>query len=70
MFASSLSLSLPSSLASHVFGRFASSAAPTAMPVPMSGSVAALHARNAATEVDDGEEEFDLAQRVRDVGEW
>ena len=71
MFASSLSTSLHSTLASHVFGRFVSSSAPAAMPalaLPASVGAGSLQLRDAAAEFDD--DEFDLAQRVREVGEW
>ena len=73
MFASSSSLtaSLHSTLASHVFGRFASSLAPSpaaAMPKQAANKVVSQLALNAA-DADEGEE-VDLAQRVRDVGEW
>ncbi len=69
MFASSSSLtaSLHGALASHVFGRFASSLAPSpvlAMPRQAANKVALD-----AADADEGEE-IDLAQRVRDVGEW
>ncbi|MES2610887.1 MAG: hypothetical protein V4679_11645 [Pseudomonadota bacterium] len=72
MFALPLTASLPSTLASHVFGRFAASSAASstprmAMPTP-SAAASALRA-DVATDFED-EEEFDLAQRVRDVGEW
>ncbi len=65
MFALPLTASLPSTLASHVFGRFAASSAPSALPamaVPSSGA--------SFQRADAEDEEFDLAQRVREVGEW
>lgn len=71
MFALPLTASLPSTLASHVFGRFASSSAPSAMPAmaaQASGGAGSLQLRDAAVDLDD--DEFDLAQRVREVGEW
>lgn len=72
MFALPLTASLPSTLASHVFGRFAASSAPRSTPaMAMQGSAAAPGARMAAVADDfEEEEEFDLAQHVRNVGEW
>ncbi len=71
MFASPTA-SLHSTLASHVFGRFASSSpAPLAMPAMAAQAPAgagSMQLRDAAAEFDD--DEFDLAQRVREVGEW
>lgn len=68
MFALPLTASLPSTLASHVFGRFAASSAASSMPrmAMPSPSVATSAAATGFEE----EEEFDLAQRVREVGEW
>ena len=73
MFASSSSLtaSLHSTLASHVFGRFASSSVLSpvvAMPKQAESKVVNQLALN-TVDADEGEE-VDLAQRVRDVGEW
>lgn len=68
MFALPLTASLPSTLVSHVFGRFAGSSAPSSMPRMAMPSPGALRA-DVATDFEE-EEEFDLAQRVREVGEW
>ena len=73
MFALPLTASLPSTLASHVFGRFAASSVPASAPrmATPSPSMAANSLRaDVATDFEDEEEEFDLAQRVREVGEW
>lgn len=73
MFALPLTPSLPSTLASHVFGRFAS-ASTQRSAVAMAAVGSAVPARLAAAapvvEEFEEEEEFDLAQRVREVGEW
>ncbi len=72
MFALPLTPSLHSTLASHVFGRFAASSAPSATPrmaVQSPGATASALRADVATDFED-EEEFDLAQRVREVGEW
>lgn len=72
MFALPLTSSLPATLASHVFGRFTASPASRSMPAmaaqPSVG--ASMPAAMAAHADVEDEEEFDLAQRVRDVGEW
>jgi len=68
MFALPLTASLPSTLASHVFGRFAASSTPRMAVQSPAAAASALRA-DVATDFED-EEEFDLAQRVRDVGEW
>lgn len=72
MFALPLTASLPSTLASHVFGRFAASSASSSKPalsVPASASASRVQLADVTTDFQD-EEEFDLAQRVREVGEW
>ncbi|MDZ7862780.1 hypothetical protein [Acidovorax sp.] len=68
MFALPLTASLPSTLASHVFGRFAASSTPHMAVQSPAAAASALRA-DVATDFED-EEEFDLAQRVREVGEW
>lgn len=72
MFALPLTPSLHSTLASHVFGRFAASSAPSSTPrmaMPSQSGAASTQRADVATDFED-EEEFDLAQRVREVGEW
>ncbi len=68
MFALPLTASLPSALASHVFGRFAAASTPRMAVQSPAVAASALRADVAADFED--EEEFDLAQRVREVGEW
>ncbi|MNT97252.1 hypothetical protein D3C72_2395290 [compost metagenome] len=68
MFALPLTASLPSTLASHVFGRFAVSSTPR-MAVQSPAAAASTLRADVAADFED-EEEFDLAQRVREVGEW
>lgn len=68
MFALPLTASLPSTLASHVFGRFSASFTPRMAVQSPAAASGALRA-DAATDFEE-EEEFDLAQRVREVGEW
>jgi hypothetical protein len=72
MFALPLTASLPSTLASHLFGRFSAPSVPSPMSVvAMQASGGAASARLAQVAEDfENEEEFDLAQRVREVGEW
>lgn len=67
MFATPPSAPLPTSLASHLFGRFIS---PSGSEAPSVSSVTAAGAAPApAAELDD-DAMPDLAQRVREVGEW
>ena len=63
MFATSLSAPLPTSLASHLFGRF------IAPPGSSAASTGAVASASAMDEQDD-EAMPDLAQRVREIGEW
>lgn len=73
MFALPLTASLPSTLASHVFGRFAASSAPSSMArmaMPAPAAAASTLRADVAAHFEGEEEEFDLAQRVREVGEW
>ena len=63
MFATSLSAPLPTSLASHLFGRFI---APSGSQVSSTGAVAPA----SAMDEQDDEAMPDLAQRVREIGEW
>lgn len=63
MFATSLSAPLPTSLASHLFGRFI---APSGSQASSTGAV---EPPSAMDEQDD-EAMPDLAQRVREIGEW
>ena len=63
MFATSLSAPLPTSLASHLFGRF------IAPPGSQASSTGAVAPAGAMDEQDD-EAMPDLAQRVREIGEW
>ncbi|MNY76580.1 hypothetical protein D3C86_2162120 [compost metagenome] len=51
-----------------MFGRFAASAAASSMP-RMAMPSPSVATRAVATDFEE-EEEFDLAQRVREVGEW
>ncbi|MFN3437424.1 MAG: hypothetical protein ACK41V_07010 [Acidovorax sp.] len=67
MFALPLTASLPSTPASHVFGRFAASSTPRMAAQSPAAALSALRA-DMATNFE--EEEFDLARRVREVGEW
>ena len=62
MFATPFSAPLHETLVSHVFGRFL----PQRAPVVATFATAALVVDAEAPE----EEPFDLAQRVREVGEW
>lgn len=67
MFATPLSAPLPTSLASHLFGRFIS---PSGSEASSINSVAAgCAATSQEVELDD-DAMPDLAQRVREVGEW
>ncbi len=66
MFATSLSAPLPTSLASHLFGRFMSPSVSQASGASTVASTGAMP--NAVEEHDD--EMPDLAQRVREIGEW
>ena len=75
MFAPSLPNSLHSALANHVFGRFTQAVVPAMPPSASASAPGSAHgfveARSASsTEALDTEVEIDLAQRVRDVGEW
>ncbi len=63
MFATSLSAPLPTSLASHLFGRFI---APSGSQASSTGAVAPA----SAMDEQDDEAMPDLAQRVREIGEW
>ena len=63
MFATSLSAPLPTSLASHLFGRFI---APSESQASSTGAVASA----SAMDEHDDEAMPDLAQRVREIGEW
>ena len=67
MFANSLSASLPTSLASHLFGRFI---APSGSQASSTGAVAPAGAMPSAMDEHDDEAIPDLAQRVREIGEW
>ena len=67
MFATSLSAPLPTSLASHLFGRFI---APPASSAASPGAVASASAMPSAMDEQDDEAMPDLAQRVREIGEW
>lgn len=66
MFAPPLNAPLHNALASHVFGRFAARA------VPAVRHDSALHVAPSLAPSDMAEDadEVDLAQRVRDLGEW
>ncbi|PUA96790.1 hypothetical protein C8C99_1632 [Acidovorax sp. 107] len=69
MFAHPFSAPLSSTLGGHLFGRFTASSAPVSSCGGAGASVAdAAAASLAADEGDDGAP--DLAQRVREVGEW
>ena len=63
MFATSLSAPLPTSLASHLFGRFI---APPGSSAASTGEVASA----SAMDEQDDDAMPDLAQRVREIGEW
>lgn len=63
MFATPFSAPVPPRFASQVFGRFMSRSAPTAPHTPMVAPVV----NDLVEEEDDLP---DLAQRVREVGEW
>lgn len=71
MFATSLSAPLPTSLASHLFGRFI---APSGSQASSTGAVAPASAMPSAmpSAMDEQDDEAmpDLAQRVREIGEW
>ena len=67
MFATSLSAPLPTSLASHLFGRFI---APSDSQASDSSAVASTGAVPNPVEAQDDEAMPDLAQRVREIGEW
>ena len=67
MFATSLSAPLPTSLASHLFGRFI---APSESQASSTGAVASASAMPSAMDEQDDEAMPDLAQRVREIGEW
>ncbi|MBU0747339.1 MAG: hypothetical protein KKG67_11110 [Gammaproteobacteria bacterium] len=62
MFATPFSAPLHETLASHVFGRFMPQRAPVAATLVTPALVVDATAEE--------EEPFDLAQRVREVGEW
>jgi len=66
MFATSLTTPLQSSLASHVFGRFIARTPPGNPAVAAPGVIDAMAAPVLESEMD----EPDLAQRVRELGEW
>ena len=68
MFAPPLNAPLHNALASHVFGRFAARAVPA---VRHDSPVSVVsRPRLAPPEVVEDADEIDLAQRVRDLGEW
>ena len=66
MFATHLATPLQQSLASHVFGRFIARTPPGSPAVPAPGVMDAMAAPVLESEMD----EPDLAQRVRELGEW
>lgn len=63
MFATPISAPVPSRFASQVFGRFMSRSAPVSTHKPMAAPVV-------NDPVEEEEDLPDLAQRVREVGEW
>ena len=63
MFPTSLSAPLPTSLASHLFGRFI---APSGAQASSPGAMASA----GAMDEQDDDAMPDLAQRVRETGEW
>ena len=67
MFANSLSASLPTSLASHLFGRFI---APSGAQASSPGAMVSAGAMPSAIDEQDDDAMPDLAQRVREIGEW
>nr|WP_295938274.1 hypothetical protein [uncultured Acidovorax sp.] len=67
MFATSLSAPLPTSLASHLFGRFI---APSGSQASSSSALASAAAMPSAMDEQDDDAMPDLAQRVREIGEW
>ena len=67
MFATSLSAPLPTSIASHLFGRFI---APSGSQASSTGALASVGAMPSAMDEQDDEAMPDLAQRVREIGEW
>jgi len=67
MFATSLSAPLPTSLASHLFGRFI---VPSGSSAASPGAVASADAMPSAMDEQDEDAMPDLAQRVREIGEW
>ena len=67
MLPTSLSATLPASLASHLFGRFI---APSGSQASSTGAVAPASAMPSAMDEQDDEAMPDLAQRVREIGEW
>ena len=67
MFATSLSAPLPTSLASHLFGRFI---APPGSSAASPGAVASASAMPSPMDEQDEDAMPDLAQRVREIGEW
>ena len=67
MFATSLSAPMPTSLAGHLFGRFI---APSGAQASSPGAVASAAAMPSAIDEQDDEAMPDLAQRVREIGEW
>ena len=66
MFATSLATPLQQSLVSHVFGRFIARTPPGKPAVAALGVMDAMAAPALESEMD----EPDLAQRVRELGEW
>ena len=66
MFATHLATPLQQSLASHVFGRFIARTPPGNPAVAAPGVMDAMAAPVLESEMD----EPDLAQRVRELGEW
>ena len=66
MFATHLATPLQQSLASHVFGRFIARTPPGNPAVAAPGVMDAMAAPTLESEMD----EPDLAQRVRELGEW
>ncbi len=67
MFATPLPAPLPISLASHLFGRFIS---PSGSEASDSSALASTGAVPSQLEGHDDDAMPDLAQRVREIGEW
>ena len=66
MFAPPLNAPLHNALASHVFGRFAA----RAVAAVRHDTALSVVPRLAPSDVVEDADEIDLAQRVRDLGEW